>query len=274
MKKIAIIGCGYIGYELAKDLYEKGYIITCTTKNPKSIEKLKNTTQKSLIMYGSDKKEMEIILKENDIIIITIAANTSDEFENTYLETAKTLKACALEINSPKTIIYTSKTSIYGNHNGMWVDEASSLNAIDDESKILIDTENILFSLNEMGYNICILRLAQIYGPKREIQDLFQAIYKNVIPGHGDYYTNMVHQKDVARAISYVIEHNIIGIYNIADDDHPTRQEFANLICSKLKLDPPKYDPHIADFPDRNKRVSNYRIKEKGFQFLYYNRTI
>lgn len=272
--KVAIIGCGYIGYELAKDLYEKDYTITCTTKNPKSIEKLKKTTQKSIIMYGHDRNEMEIILNENDVIIITIAASSSDEFESTYLQTAKTIKACTLETASPKTIIYTSKTSIYGNHNGMWVNEASTLNAKDDDAKILIDTEDTLSSLTKLGYKICILRLAQIYGPGREIKELFKALYKDVLPGHGDYYTNMVHQKDVVKAIAYVIEHKIEGVYNIADDDHPTRQEFANLICSRLKLNPPKYDPKLADLPDRNKRVSNYRIKEEGFEFTYPNRSI
>jgi len=271
--KVAIIGCGYIGYELAKDLYEKDYTITCTTKNPQSIEKLKKSSQKSLIMLGNDKNEMQIILDNNDVIIITVEADTSNEFEETYLQTAKTIKACA-QTSAPKTIIYTSKSSIYGNHSGMWVDESSSLNGQDEDSKVLIETEKTLTSLTELGFKICILRLAQIYGPQREIKDLFKKIYKTSIPGHGDYYTNMVHQKDVVRAITYSIEHNIEGIYNIADDEHPTMQEFANLICLKLNLTPPKYDPKLADFPDRNKRVSNYRIKERGFQFTYPHRIL
>nr|NGX29624.1 hypothetical protein [Candidatus Anoxychlamydiales bacterium] len=50
--------------------------------------------------------------------------------------------------------------------------------------------------------------------------------------------------------------------------------EFAKKICAKLNLDIPKYDPTLADFPDNNKRVANYRIKEKGYIFKHPNRVI
>ena len=217
---------------------------------------------------------MSIIIDENDVIIITVDAKNRDEFANTFLETARTIKECAVEMANPKRIIYTSKSYIYGNHDGMWVDESTPLRAKDDESKILIDAEKTLFSLIDLGWSITILRLSQIYGSNREIIDRFKANYKDVIAGHSDYYTNMVHRDDVVGIIDYVIEHDIKGIYNAADDDHMTRLELAKKICSKLNLAVPKYDPNIADFPDNNKRVSNYRIKEKGYQFKYPNRII
>jgi len=177
-------------------------------------------------------------------------------------------------LNKPKTIIYTSKSSVYGDQQGKWVDESAALNAKDGESKILIDTENTIFSLNELDWQVCILRLAQIYGHGRTIYELFKNIYKEVIPGHGDYYTNMVHQLDVVGAISYVLDHSLEGIFNVVDDDHPTREEFAKMFCTKLNLKEPKFDPKLADFPDNNKRVSNYRIKEIGYNFKYPKREI
>lgn len=272
--KITILGCGYIGYALSQELSKKNHFLTCTTTNPKSINKLSATTQKSLIMRGSDKNEMSLIIKDNDIIIVTVEAKTPDEFENTYLQTAHTIKECALEMETPKTLIFTSKTYVYGNHNGMWVDESATLRAKDHFAKILIDTENTLLSLNDLGWKVAILRLSQVYGPNQEITDLFKSGYKNVIPGYGNYYTNMVHQLDVVGIISYLINHDIQGIYNVADDEHPTREELAKTICTKLNLSLPKYDPTLADFPDNNKRVANYRIKEKGYQFKYPKRII
>jgi nucleoside-diphosphate-sugar epimerase len=272
LMKIAIIGCGYLGLSLAKELYKKGHFVTCTTTNPDTIKKLSQTTQKSLILNGNDEKTISLILNDNDIIILTVGTHNNNDYENTFINTAKTLKNCAINLNSPKKIIYTSKSSIYGDHHGMWVDESASLNAKDEESKILIDTENILLSLKDIGWKVCLLRVAQIYGPQRSIFDLFKSTYKNIMPGDGKYYTNMVHLLDVIGIITYVIEKELIGIFNVADDGHPTRQEFADMVCTKLNLSKPKYDPRLADFPDNNKRISNYRIKEKGYIFKYPNR--
>ncbi len=270
--KIAIIGCGYIGYEIAKHLYNKGHFVTCTTRNPDSIKKLSKVTHKSLVMLGSDEKEMSLILSQNDIIIATISTKAKIDFEETFLKTAQTIKKCACELNTPKTIIYTSKSSIYGNHEGMWVDESAELKATDDESRILIETENTILSLKELGWKVSILRLAQVYGPGREIKDFYKSFYKKVIPGHGEYYTNFVHQQDVVGIVFYILDHKIDGIFNVVDDEHPTRQELAELFSTKLKLPHPKFNPKLADFPDNNKRVSNYRIKETGYVFKYPKR--
>lgn len=271
--KIAIIGCGYIGYEIAKDLYSKGHFVTCTTINPERIEKLSKVTHKSTIMKGSDQNEMCLLLKNNDVIIVTISTKAKIDYEETFLQTTQTLKKCAIELGTPKTIIYTSKSSVYGNQDGMWVDETAELKAIDDESKILIEAENTILSLKELGWKVCVLRLAQVYGPGRDIAKLFKLIYKKVIPGHAEYFTNMVHLLDVVGVVSYILEHETEGLFNVVDDDHPTRQEFVDSVCAKLKIPKPKFNPKLADFADVNKRVSNFNIKEIGYKFKYPHRT-
>lgn len=271
--KIAIIGCGYIGYEIAKSLYEKGHFVTCTTINPERVEKLSKVSHKTLVMKGSDENEMHLILKNNDVIIVTISTKAKIDFEATFLQTTQTIKKCALQIGTPKTIIYTSKSSVYGNHDGMWVDETADLKAADDENKILIEGENIILSLKDLRWKVCVLRLAQVYGPGRELTKLYKMLYKKVIPGHAEYYTNMVHQHDVVGIVDYVLEHEIEGLYNVVDDDHPTRQEFSNLLSTKLNIAKPKYNPKLADFPDNNKRVSNFKIKEIGYVFKFPHRT-
>ncbi len=262
---IAIIGCGYIGFELAKDLVNKKYFVTATTKHSKTLDAVKPIVQKSIILEGSDINEILLILKENDIIILTVGIDKLKDFENTYLKTAQNIKKAALELDTPKMIIYTSKSVIYGDHQGRWVDEDASINAKDDESKILVDTENTLLSLKELNWKVCILRLAHIYGPNRDLTNIMKNLHDHYLPGNGSFYTNMVHQKDVVGAINYVIEHQLQGIFNVVDDDHPTRQELSDFLCQKLNINKVEWDPKKADFPDANKRVSNYRIKEAGF---------
>ncbi|MBN2480088.1 MAG: NAD-dependent epimerase/dehydratase family protein [Parachlamydiales bacterium] len=270
---IANIGCGYVGLELAKQLIQKKHFVTATTKSVKSLKNISSIVQKSYILEGTDFDAIFQILNENDTIILTLSTNNAKDSEKTFLQTAQTIKSAALKLDKPKTLIFTSKSSIYGDHAGRWVDESADLSSKDEESKVLIDTENTLLSLKDLNWKVCILRLPHVYGPGRTIIDIFKSYYKNVIPGHGEYYTNMVHQIDVVNAIIYVLEHEIVGIFNVADDDHPTRKEFADLICQKLNLMKPTFDPTLADFADNNKRISNYRIKEKGFILTYPHRT-
>jgi len=269
--KIAIIECGYIGYELARELKKKGHFITCTSKNPCNIKHY-HDVQKALVMSNRDLKEMCLILDENDLIIVTTAISV--QYKNSYHQIAQTIKNCALQLQTPKKIIFISDCTIYGHHQGKWVDESSSLNATDENSKSLIEAEKIIFSLFELDWKICILRIAKIYGPGQTLFDLLKPNLNEVIPGHGEYYTNMVHQKDVIGVILYILEHNMQGVFNVVDDDHPTRKDFANLLYSKLKLAPPKFDPAIAEFPEYNKRVSNYRIKEMGYHFKFPTKEI
>ena len=270
--RVAIIGCGYLGQEVAKKLVEKKYFVTATTKNVINLKTIASIAQKSFLMKGDDLPAMKILLQENDAIILSIAVNGSNDMENTFLKTARTIQQAALETKESKTLIYTSKSSIYGDHAGQWVDESASLNAKGDEAKILKDTENVILNLKDLNWKVTVLRLAQIYGPNRTIIDIFKSYYKDIIPGHSEYYTNMVHVQDAANAIIYVLEHSIEGVYNVADDAHPTRKEFANILCRKTNLKIPSFDPKLADFPDYNKRVANYRIKEKGFEFTYPER--
>lgn len=267
--KIAIIGCGYIGYEVAKDLYEKGHFVTCVSNDPESIKNLTKVTNKSIVMINYDEKEMSLLLNDNDMIIFTISTKAKINFDDAFIKISQTIKKCAYELKTPKKIIFTSKSSIYGDHEGMWVDESAELKATDDESKILVETENAILSLKELKWTVCILRLAQVYGPGRELIKLYKSSYKKVLPGHGEYYINFVHQQDVVNVISFVIEHQIEGIYNVVGDEHITRQEFSEILCQKLGLIQPKFNPKLADLPDNNKRVSNYRIKEKGYIFKY-----
>jgi NAD dependent epimerase/dehydratase family enzyme len=84
----------------------------------------------------------------------------------------------------------------------------------------------------------------------------------------------MVHRADVTAAIDYALRHRLDGIYNLADDDHPTRQELYNHIAEKLGLPAIQWDQNSDAYRGGNKRISNHKIKAKGFTFLYPHRVI
>ncbi len=271
---IVIIGCGYIGMEAAAIWKKKGYQVTSTTRSPERLDELSKVSQKSLILKGNDEEELVPLIANNDVIVITIAADSPEHYESAYLNTSQIFRHLALEMDMPRHLIYTSSTSVYGDHNGQWVDETSPLLAKTDNSKILIDAEKHYLSTCEVGWSPCILRLAEIYGPGRELSERVKQFQGHVLPGSGDHYTNMIHKKDCVAALDYALRHHLEGVYNLADDEHPTRKELYDAISHKFHLPKVKWDPAHTPLHTGNKRVSNHKIKTEGFAFLNPHRVL
>jgi nucleoside-diphosphate-sugar epimerase len=275
MKHIAIIGCGYVGAELAKVLGEKGHAVTCTTRNKKKLPSLHKIAQRAVVCKGSDEKELQLIVKDQDIIIVTVSADSIDDYKNTYLRTAQSLRHIALTKKSPKTLIYTSSTAVYGENHGYWVDENSPLLAESEPAKILIETEETFLSLAKLGWKVCIFRLAEIYGPERTLVNKLKDLEGHVMPGKGENFTNMIHLDDIVSATDYALTHSLEGIYNLVDDDHPERRQLFDKVADKHRVEHLEWDPEMSSKMNRgNKRVSNHKIKAAGFAFKHPHRVI
>ncbi len=275
MKHIAIIGCGYLGKELAEALTKKGYFVTCTTRNKKKIADLNKVAQRTVVCKGSDEKELSLIIKDQDIVIVTVSAQSKDDYKNTYLRTAQTIRHLALNKKAPKTLLYTSSTAVYGEQHGFWVDENSELLADSEPDKTLIETEEVYLSLLKLGWKVCLFRLAEIYGPGRDLVKKVKALQDHELPGKGEFFTNMIHVKDIVGALNYAINHSLEGVYNLSDDDHPTRRELYDIVADKAHFKKPVWNPHLTMKINRgNKRVSNHKIKSAGYVFLHPHRII
>lgn len=266
---VAIIGCGYVGMALILFLAKKGYFITAVTSSRKKLKLLNNIAQKTIISSAKDETELFQLIDNNDLIILNLNLEKPEEYENQYLSLAKLIKQTAIKINFPKMLIYTSSSAVYGDHGGRWVDEEAPLHPFTEEDKLLIETEKTILNIVETaGWNICVFRLAEVYGPGHEISDIIKNLKDHTLPGKGQNFTNMVHLNDILAAINYAITHKLSGIYNLADDDHPTRKELYDKVCEKMHLSPVKWNPLHVRLHHGNKRISNHKIKAAGYSFL------
>lgn len=269
---VAIIGCGYVGVEVAKTLTKKGHNVTATTRKPERLDELSKVAQKSVLLRGNDQSEFVPIIGNSETIIITIASDSTEHYESAYLHTAELFRHLALEMDLPRRLIYLSSASIYGDHHGRWVDETSQLLAKGELANHLIEAEKNYASLEEIGWDVCVFRLAEVYGPGREILERISSLLDAPIPGSGDQYTNMVHKEDCIGAINYALTHNLTGIYNLSDDDHPTRKELYDRVTEKGGLPGITWDPNLSSLPSGNKRVSNHKIHGAGYRFVHPHR--
>jgi nucleoside-diphosphate-sugar epimerase len=230
---IAIIEAGYVGREIAALWKKKGHQVTVTTRHAERLADLSQVSQKCVLFKGSDAGELASLILNNDVILVTISTDIPDEFEETYLQIAHAIRRVGLDRPLPRRLIYTSSTTVYGDHRGLWVDEESKLKLKSENGQILIEAERIFLSLEELGWNVCVLRLAEIYGPWRELSHRLRLLQGQTLHGSGKNYSNMIHRADVTAAVDYALRHKLTGIYNLADDDHPTRKDLYSQIAEK-----------------------------------------
>ena len=122
--KIAILGSGYIGNHLAL-VWSKNHFVTAVTRSSDRLKALQNKVQKTMLWHKTDSETIYQLLDENDALVLAAFADRQEDYESDYLQMAQTLKNAAIELGTPKKLIYNSSISIYGDHQGQWVDETT-----------------------------------------------------------------------------------------------------------------------------------------------------
>lgn len=266
--KIGIIGCGYVGQAIAAICRKHGYEISATTRHKEKISFLENFVDKVFLL---NEHNLSSFLENQDIILITVAPDNPSNYQSTYVNTAKQVKEILKHNSSIKQLIYTSSTSVYGEHNGDWVTEISPLKPESESARLLCETEDILLSCRSQNLNVCIFRLGEIYGPGRLIEDRLERMHNQVFAGTGVSYTNIIHIADIVNAIEIALLNNLDGIFNLCNDFHVPRREFYDQLCQKKNLPVIVWDPEKENRHKGNKRVSNEKIKKEGMVFKHPN---
>ncbi len=249
VKSALIIGCGYIGTALAQLWISQGIEVTGTTTQPSRLEELSQLGIHATIYADNNVTALRQLMQGKDTIVITVAAKGRDSYRSTYLDTAKAVTEALPSYPGVKSVIYTSSTSVYGDHAGEWVDETSALKPQNAQTEILIQTEQVLLATKGP---VCIFRLGEIIGPGRSPKDRLK---NNSRPfaGTGQNYTNFSELDAIITAIDFAAKNGLSGIYNLCSDLHITRKEYYGPSV--------EWDSSQTTVHGGNKRVSSKKFK-------------
>ncbi len=267
---IAIIGCGYVGCAVGQFWQQKtNFLITATTTTPERVPTLKTIAQRVVVTPGNDPEGLKAVLENQDIVLLSVGAKGVNLYEQTYLKTAENLVNLLPDFPTVKQIIYTGSYSVYGDHNGGWVDEQTPLRPTHERGKILQATEDVLLAASTDQLRVCIFRLGGIYGPNRELIKIFSRLPVTTRTGNGEDVTNLVHLDDIVGAIEFARQHYLEGIYNLVDDAYLTSRELLSRLFKKHDLPKVKWDNTTTSNRPYNAKVSNRKIKEAGYKLTH-----
>ncbi|ARV59098.1 NAD(P)-dependent oxidoreductase [Nostocales cyanobacterium HT-58-2] len=267
---VAIIGCGYVGCEVARYWQQKmTFVVTATTTTPERVPELQTVAQRVEVVKGNDPEGLKSVLKNQDVVVLSVGARSADAYAETYLHTAQTLASILKQTPNVRQLIYTGSYAVYGDRNGEWVNEESSAAPANQNGQILSETEQVLLSASSENLHVCILRLGGIYGPGRELVKIFGRAAGTTRPGDGNDTTNWIHLDDIIAAIEFARKHQLQGIYNLVDDAHLTTGELLERVFETHNLPKVTWDSSQESKRPYNAKVSNKKIKDAGYKLIH-----
>lgn len=260
VKKLAILGCGYVGSALAMRAQSKGWAVHALTRNIERAEHLSKHGV-SVVRARTDEAGWEADMPSTVDAVVYCASSASrdlDGYRKSYIEGQNRALSWAQAVGA-NHYIYTSSSSVYGEAKGAWVDESSGPWSETPFAQILLDAEQ---RVSEASIKTTVLRFAGIYGPQRHL--LWDRVAANTgepLPGYGDIYLNLVHRDDCAGAIIHCLDAAVEGsrIYNVADNSPATRQEIVDWCAGQLGKPAPTFSPSEAMADSRARRYAEGR---------------
>ena len=259
--RILILGCGYVGQPLAKELIELDYEVHAARRSPLSIEGAK-THQVDITQRDS----FEFLPRNFDWIIFCASSGrgNAEAHRSVFVDGINNLIDWVGETSA--RILFTSSTNIYPHTNGNWVDENTPQQPVAGTAQNLVDAETALM---QSGITCSILRVAGIYGPDRGY--FYRQLLNNeaVVTDKGKRWMNMIHRDDVVGAILAAMKIQP-GVYNACDDKPVTQGEFYEWLTNRLgKPMPPEGEVTNQKRATTSKRVSNKKLKAAGWTLNY-----
>ena len=267
MKDINIFcfGFGQVAKNFIKKLSIEQYNINLSaTSRSESSKKIFNGINYNSYLFNSEKFDQNLVvkLKEADHILVSIPPENQEDLVvknfSKFIESSKV-----------KWITYLSATSIYGDHNGEWVNENSKTNPISNNGIARLKAENAWVSLEKDNkIPIQIFRLSGIYSNEKNILIRLKSGDVKLINKKNHFFSR-IHVDDISNILFKSLSKFKSGeIYNLSDDKPSTSEDVtlfgAKMLnienIEKIEVDQIKSEM-LKNFYNESKKVSNKKMK-------------
>ena len=208
-------------------------------------------------------KEVVNKIKSADYILVSIPPINGDDIVIKFFE--QTFK----ELDNCKWITYLSATSVYGNHDGQWVNEKSktrpsSLNGV-NRLKAEKSWQHLATKFN---LPLQIFRLSGIYSNEFNILKRLKLGEVQLVSKENHFFSR-IHLQDIANILFKSLDKfKKNEIYNISDDKPASQEELVSYGSRLLKIEKPKItrvheleSEMLKNFYKDSKKVSNKKMK-------------
>jgi nucleoside-diphosphate-sugar epimerase len=269
--RVAVLGCGYVGLELGRQLADRGHEVVGVRRSG-----LDQVREAGLDAVRADVTEPDTLAAVPDADALVFAASSGGgdaaAARELYVGGLRTVaSAFGGRGDPPERLVYTSSTGVYGDHGGDWVDEDTPLDPTTEKTRALVAAER---AAREAPFDTTVVRFAGLYGPGR--YRLERYLDGPVTEG----YLNMIHRDDAAGTVRFALDGDADTLL-AADDEPASKWAFADWLADACGVSRPPKRTREAALADRDpespaarrlrtsKRCSNRRLRDLGYEFDY-----
>jgi nucleoside-diphosphate-sugar epimerase len=235
-KRVAIVGCGYVGMALARILTREGAEVVGTTRQAARFAEIEETGARALLVDVMEPGSLRQLVEwEPHVVYDMVRPQQIGEDRYTTWGTRNIAQAFAG--SSLEAFVYVSSTSVYGRRSGEWTDESTPVNPSSPIGEARAESERLyLAEWEASGLPIRICRVPGIYGPGRTLrQRLETGAYRRL--NDEELWVSRIHVDDLSEALIAAWMRGGAGeTYLLCDDEPVSGQEYAEITASLLAL--------------------------------------
>jgi len=264
MKQISILGCGWLGFPLAKSLLQKGFLVNGSTTTLEKIPVLENAGIDTFQIVLSEEEingDIDNFLSNSEILIIDIPPKLRGNSSENFIQKIKNFIPF-IEKSSVEKVIFVSSTSVYSDAISIdLITEETIPNPDTESGKQLLEAEKLL--QNNSNFTTTVIRFGGLIGENRH-PIKFLAGRENL--ENPEAPINLIHQLDCIGILEGILEKNCFGeTFNAVAPFHPSRKVYYSKKAMELDLPLPKFD---ESKPSVGKIISSEKVMTVlGYEF-------
>jgi nucleoside-diphosphate-sugar epimerase len=275
MKRLLILGCGYVGGKLAEACIARGMEVAGATRSKARAKELNSLGVHAALAESPDLLTDDF-LSTCDAVLDSIPLQSSEQ----GLRAGQTdwVAKLAPRLKHISWLGYLSSTGVYGDADGAWVDESWPCRpgSVRGRERLLAESAWL-----HSGLPAEVFRLAGIYGPERNILARLMTGGYKAVDWNPPRFSSRIHVDDIVAALLAAMDRPRIGrIMNLADDNPSPHFDYVSQLARMIGAPAPvrltaeqaksHLSPAALSFFTDNRRVSNRLLHRELLSDLKY----
>jgi nucleoside-diphosphate-sugar epimerase len=268
MPSISIIGCGYIGFPLAREFVQDGWLVRGSTTTPAKLHSLRTAGVDAFLfdvstavaasdgLSSNDANDVAPLL-ESDVVVVNIPPGRGDALRREAYPSW--IRYLARSVQPGASVVFVSSTSVYPNVSRVVSTPDASAEA-GGSAGALLEAETTMLSRSLPG---SVVRFGGLYGYERKPGRFFAG--RMEIPS-GRAPVNMIHRDDAVGILRHLVtERTGEIVINACAPIHPSRSEFYRTWAARAGFEPPSFIDELGPY----KIVESDAQERVGYAFVY-----